>query len=190
MPLPPIHGLDVLYPYFKRKATFDPLALVAGATFVDLEPLVYYLLGLPPDAHMWHGVWHGYTLTLTVYPALVGLFVYTVEHLLENQVWSAYSTLGFKPVKVKYSVLTVYLCCLAGGVSHMFFDMFTHQNLPYVLFPFALNNPLYLGSASGMVEIAALAIAVYSVFLWWRNTKTSQAASEGKPKENRKTSLT
>lgn len=169
MPLPPVHGLVALSPYFKGKAVLDPLALVASATFVDLEPLFYVVAGQPLD----HQMWHGYALALTVYPILVGLFVYSLERFLERNVWSAYRTLGFKPSRVRYSPLTIYLCCLAGGFSHIFLDMFTHQSMPYVIYPLAYGNPFYLGQLSGVVEIAADALAVVSVFLWWKNAKTS-----------------
>ena len=86
MPLPPVHGLVALLPYFKAKSVFDPLALVASATFVDLEPLIYIFMGQQLN----HQIWHGYALALTVYPVIVGLIVYSAEHLLENRLWSAY----------------------------------------------------------------------------------------------------
>jgi hypothetical protein len=180
MPLPPVHGLAVLSPYFKRKATFDPLALVASATFVDLEPLFYILVG---QLNLTHQIWHGYLLVLTIYPVLVGLFVYSMERLLEGKIWSAYNMLGFKPDRVKYSPLTIYLCCLAGGFSHLLFDMFTHQSLPYIIFPVVSGNPFYLGYASGIVEAIALGFAVFSVFLWWKNSKTQSRTSESKPNQ-------
>jgi hypothetical protein len=170
MPLPPVHGLAVLSPYFKSKALFDPLALVAGATFVDLESLFYVLIRQPLD----HQIWHGYALALTAYPVLVGLFVYSMERLLEGNVQSAYVTLGFKPTRVKYPPLTIYLCCLVGGFSHIFLDMFTHESLPYVVFPFASGNPFYLGRASGVVEAVAIGLAVFSVFLWWKNSRSGK----------------
>ncbi len=170
MPLPPIHGFTVLSPYFKHKNLFDPLALVAGATFVDLESLFYVLVGQPLD----HQIWHGYALALTVYPVLVGLIVYFMERLLEGKVLSVYNTLGFKTGRVRYSPLTIYLCCLAGGFSHIFLDMFTHESMPYVIFPFASGNPFYLGQASGIVEAVALGLALFSIFLWWKNSKSER----------------
>ena len=169
MPLPPVHGLAVLSPYFKS-SRLDPLALLAAATFVDLEPLYYVLVGQPLD----HQMWHGFALALTVYPVLVGLVVFSAEHLLEGNLRSAYNFLKLKPTRVKYPSLTIYLCCLAAGLSHIFLDMFTHESMPYVVFPFASGNPFYLGQASGVVEAAALGLAVSSVFLWWKNIKTQR----------------
>jgi len=169
MPLPPVHGLSILSPYFRGKDVFDPLALVASATFVDLESLFYIIAAQPLD----HQMWHGYALALTVYPVLVGLFVYSMERFLEGNVRSAYNIIGFKPSRVRYSPLTIYLCCLAGGLSHIFLDMFTHQSMPYVIYPLAYGNPFYLGQFSSVVEIAATALAVLSIFLWLNNAKIS-----------------
>ena len=168
MPLTPVHGLAVLFLYFKNKRGVDPLALVASATIVDLEPLYYILSGEFLNHHM---MWHGYALTLTIYPILITLTVYVVERLFEKQLWSTYTALGFKPEKVRYSLLSVYLCCLIGGLSHIFFDMFTHKNMPYVVYPLFFGNPFYLGQASGIVEISVIALALYSVYCWYKNTK-------------------
>ena len=105
MPLAPLHGLAVLFLYFKNKKRIDPLALLASATFIDLEPLYYLLIGEPLD----HRIWHGFALTLTIYPVLIALTVYFVEHLFENKLWSAYNTLRLKPHQVKYSLLGIYI---------------------------------------------------------------------------------
>jgi len=174
MPLTPLHGLAVLFFYFKRKRSFDPLALVASATIVDLEPLFYVLSGEFLNHHM---IWHGYALILTVYPILITLALYVVERLFEKQLWSMYTALRFRPEKVRYSLLTVYLCCLLGGFSHIFFDMFTHENMPYVVYPLFFGNPFYLGPASGIVELTVIALALYSVYCWVKNAKTRLAAA-------------
>ena len=168
MPLPPVHGLAVLLLYFKRKDSFDPLALVASATVVDLEPLYYVLVGEVFS----HRVWHGYALALTVYPILVALAVFVVERFFGKQLWSAYSVLRLKPEKTRYSLLSIYLCCLVGGFSHVFFDMFTHQVMPYVVYPLFSGNPFYLGWASGIVESAAIILAAYSVYCWFKMARS------------------
>ena len=174
MPLPPIHGLAVLSLYFNNKVRFDPLALVASATFVDLEPLFYIFIGDPLD----HQFWHGYALALTIYPLLVTLAVYAAERLLEKKLQSAYSVLRLKPTRVRYPLLNVYLCSLIGSFSHMFFDMFTHEDMPYVIYPLAHGNPFYIGQASGIVEAIAVAFAIYSVFLWLKTPKLSNRPAE------------
>ncbi len=168
MPLTPLHGLAVFFLYFKNKRSVDPLALVASAMIVDLEPLYYILSGEFMNHHM---IWHGYALILTIYPILITLAVYVVERLFEKQLWSTYTTLQFKPEKVRYPLLNIYLCCLLGGVSHIFFDMFTHENLPYVVYPLFLGNPFYIGAASGIVELTVIALVLYSVYCWSKTQK-------------------
>jgi hypothetical protein len=167
MPAPPVHALAVLFPYFKHKNWFDPLALAASATVIDLEMLYYFLLGEPLD----HRIWHGFAFTLTVYPVLVGLSVYLVERLLEKKLLPTYNTLRLKPSRGRYPLSSIYLCCLFGGLSHVFFDMFTHESMPYVLYPLLYGNPFYLGQAKFIVEGVVVAFAVYSVYLWWKTQK-------------------
>jgi hypothetical protein len=167
MPLTPLHGLAVLFPYFKNKGGIDPLALLVSATIIDLEPVYYFLIGEPLD----HRIWHGFALTLTIYPVLMGLIVYFVERLFENKLWSAYNALRLKPGQVKYSLLSIYLCCLVGGFSHVFFDMFTHESMPYLIYPLFFGNPFYIGQASGIVEVTVVALTIYSVFCWSKTQK-------------------
>ena len=170
MPLPPVHGLVALSPYFKRKVLFDPLALVVSATFVDLEPLVLGLAGQSVD----HQFWHGYALGLTVYPVFAALTVFFVERTSTGKLTSAYNFLELKQPRVQYPFLTIYLCCIAGAFSHLFIDMFTHQSMPYVIYPLATGNPFYLGQASGVVEIVAAALAIFTVLLWVKNAKAGR----------------
>lgn len=170
MPLTPLHGLAVLFFYFKRKRSVDPLALFASATFVDLEPLYYVLSGEFLNHHM---MWHGYALALTVYPILLALGIYVVERFFDKQLWSTYTALRFKPEKARYPLLNIYLCCLIGGFSHIFFDMFTHENLPYVVYPLVFGNPFYIGTAAVIVELTVVALAVYSVYCWAKTQKPS-----------------
>jgi hypothetical protein len=167
MPLTPFHGLAVLFLYFKNKRRIDPLALTASATFIDLEPLYYILIGEPLD----HQIWHGFALALTVYPVLIAVTVYFVERLLENKLLSAYTALRLKPPQVKYPLLSIYLCCLFGGFSHIFLDMFTHESMPYVIYPAVFGNPFYIGQASIIVEVTVVALALYSVFCWSKTQK-------------------
>lgn len=167
MPLTPFHGLAVLFLYFKNKRSVDPFALFASAAMVDLEPLYYALSGELFD----HRIWHGYALILTIYPILLSLAVYFVERRCEGKLWSAYAALRFKPEKVKYSLLSIYVCCLIGGFSHIFFDMFTHECMPYVVYPLVFGNPFYLGQASGIVELCVVALAFCSIYCWSKTQK-------------------
>jgi len=167
MPLTPLHGIAVLFLHFKDKKRIDPLALLASATLIDLEPLYYFLIREPLD----HRILHGFALTLTIYPVLIGLAVYFVERLFENKLWSAYNALRLKPHQVKYSLSSIYLCCLVGGSSHVFFDMFTHESMSYVIYPLVFGNPFYIGQASGVVEVTVVALTAYSVFCWSKTQK-------------------
>jgi hypothetical protein len=168
VPLTPLHGLTVLPLYFKGRKIIDPLALLASATFVDLEPLFLILVGEPID----HALWHGFALALTIYPVLISLTVYSVERVFEKKLWSAYNTFRLKPFQVKYPIVSIYLCCLVGGFSHIFFDMFTHESMPYVIYPLTYGNPFFLGQASIIVEAAVVALALFSLFYWARMQKT------------------
>ncbi len=169
MPLPPAHALSVLFLFLKNQRFFDPLALLMSATAVDLEPLYYIVVGNALE----HQIWHGYFLLLTVYPLLILLAVYAIENFLPNQLWSTYNVLRWKPVQVKYSLFSIYVCCLIGAFSHVFFDMFTHESLPFVIYPFFVgNNPFYIGNASWVVEAAVVVLALYSIYCWIKSAKS------------------
>ncbi|MBT0159214.1 DUF4184 family protein [Candidatus Bathyarchaeota archaeon A05DMB-2] len=171
-PLPVTHGLSVLFLYFKRKQVFDPLALVMAATIIDLEPLYYMLIGEALD----HQIWHGYALSLTVYPVLISLTVYSVERVFNERLWSTYNSLRLKPTKIRYSMLSIFLSSLIGSFSHILFDMFTHESLPYVIYPLAFgSNPFYIGQFSGIVEVAVVTLASYSLICWVRSNKNEKS---------------
>jgi hypothetical protein len=162
MPITPLHALSLMFLYFRDKKHIDPLALTVSATFIDLEPLYYLLVGETLD----HRIWHGFALAITVYPILVTIGVYITERLFEEKLWSIYNFLKLKPKQVQYPLLTVYFCSLLGGFTHVFFDMFTHKDMPYVIYPLAPGNPFYMGNASIIVEITVILLAVYSVLEW------------------------
>ena len=162
MPITPFHALSLMFLYFKDKKRIDPLALTVSATFIDLEPLYYLLVGEPLD----HRIWHGFALALTAYPILVTIGVYITERLFKEKLWSIYNILRLKPKRVRYPLLTVYLCSLLGGFTHVFFDMFTHKDMPYVIYPLAYGNPFYMGNASIIVEIIVILLAAYSILQW------------------------
>jgi membrane-bound metal-dependent hydrolase YbcI (DUF457 family) len=154
-----------MFLYFKDKRRVDPLALAVSTTFIDLEPLYYILLGEPLD----HRVWHGFTLTLTIYPVLVTIGVYVVERLFENKLLAAYKWAKLKPIKARYPLRNIYLLSLFGGFSHIFLDMFTHREMLWVLYPFANGNPFYIWQASIIVEIAVIVLSIYSLSCWLKN---------------------
>ena len=142
---------------------------MASATIIDLEPVYYLLLGDP----FHHRIWHSYFFALVVFPVLISLAVYLVERRFEQKLSSAYGTLKLKPPQTRYSLSIIYLSCLIGGFSHIFFDMFTHESLPYVMYPLFYGNPFYLGQARFIIEGLAAGLAVYSVYCWWKTSKLS-----------------
>ena len=165
MPITLLHGLAPLFLYFRDRRRIDPLALIVSGTFVDLEPLYYFLIGELLD----HRIWHGFATSFTVYPILIAIGVFEVEHFFEGKLWSVYNSLRIRPNQVRYSMQSIYLCSLIGGMSHVFFDMFTHENMPYVIYPLANGNPFYTGQASMIVEIALVLLAIYSCLHWFKN---------------------
>lgn len=165
MPITPSHGLAFISLYFKDKYRVDPLALTISTTFIDIEPLYYILLGEPLD----HRIFHGFTLALTVYPMLVASGVYIIERLSTHKMCSFYRKMRLNPVKVKYPMLNIYLLSLFGGFSHVFLDMFTHNEMLWVLYPFAYGNPFYNGQASIIVEIAVILLTLYSLKCWLKD---------------------
>jgi hypothetical protein len=169
MPITPLHGLAILFLYFKDKRRIDPLALMVSATFIDLEPLYYLLIGETSG----HRIWHGFALVLTIYPVLVTIGVYLVEYFFKGRLWSVYEAVRLKPTKVQYPLLSIYLCSLFGGFSHIFFDMFTHKNMPYVIYPLVYGNPFYSVQASVIVEIAVVLLSIYSCALWLKQRTSS-----------------
>ncbi|MEM3700869.1 MAG: DUF4184 family protein [Candidatus Bathyarchaeia archaeon] len=162
MPITPLHAFSLMFLYFKDKRRVDPLALAISATFIDLEPLYYLLVGEPLD----HRLWHGFALAITIYPILVAMGVYVVERLFEKKLWTIYNALRLKPMQVQYPFLTAYLCSLLGGFTHVFFDMFTHKDMPYIVYPLAYGNPFYIGNASIFIEIMVIVLAGYSLLMW------------------------
>jgi len=164
MPITPFHAVSLMFLYFKNKRRIDLLALTVAATFIDLEPLYYFIIREPLD----HRIWHGFALALTVYPFLVTFGVYIVEYFFERRLLSVYNALRLKPSQIRYSLITIYLCSLLGSFSHVFFDMFTHEVMPYVIYPLAYGNPFYLGPFSIVVDLAVILLAVYSCLLWLR----------------------
>jgi len=174
MTVTPLHGLALVFLYFKDKRRIDPLALLVSATLIDLEPLYYFIMGDPLD----HRIWHGFAASLTVYPILITIGVYMVERLFDEKLLFVYNGLRLKPNQVKYSPSRIYLCSLIGGVSHVLLDMLTHKNMPYVIYPIANGNPSYIGTASITVEIAVILFVVHSCLRW--NKQFSEASGSSK----------
>lgn len=162
LPTSPLHFLAIAPLHFRRPDVFDITALFYSSMAVDLEMVFSLLLG----GSLTHGVWHSYFSVLTIYPVAVGLFVYAVERLFKGTILGVYRFFRFYPEKVRYPFRTIYLCCLIGGVSHVFFDMCTHEVSSYVLFPLVTENPFWIGDWSYVVFVLMFLLSFYTVFLW------------------------
>jgi len=170
VPLTPLHFLAVASLHFKRPEIFDITALLFSSTFVDLE-LVFFLL---TAHHMSHRLWHSYFFVLTAYPAVLSLILYFAERRFEGKIKSVARFFMFSPKKIKYSFKQIYFSCLIGGVSHIFFDMWTHEVSSYVLFPFYEGNPFWIGEWSIIILSLVALLSIYTVFLWMRQLQDNR----------------
>jgi hypothetical protein len=173
LPPNPLHFSAVAPLHFKWPEAFDITALLVSSTFVDLELLYYFLIGKP----MSHGLWHSYLFVLTIYPVVLSLIVYVAERTIEKTIFGVYRVFRFFPKKVKYSFKTIYLCCLFGGISHIFFDMWIHENSPYVLFPFYEGNPFWIGEWEIIIYVVVALLSFYAVFLWIKQMRLRTSAN-------------
>ena len=164
MPPTPLHFTVIAPLHFKRVETFDITALLLSSTFVDLELLYLLLIGQP----MYHGVWHSYLFTLTVFPVAVSLLVFVAERKFLNTLRSTYKFFRFTPEKLLYSFKKIYLTSLIGGVSHIFIDMWTHRVSPYLLYPSIISseNPFWVGEYEVLVYIGVGLLSLYTIYMW------------------------
>ncbi len=165
MPPNPLHFLSIAPLHFKRPETFDITALLCSSTFVDLELLYLFLIGKP----MLHGFWHSYFFVLTIYPVVLSLIIYVSERKFGKAILRVYNFFRFFPTKTGYSLRAIYLSCLIGGASHIFFDMWVHETSPYILFPYISNeNPFWIGDWSAIIYLLVSVLSLYTIFLWIR----------------------
>ena len=120
---------------------------------------------------MGHGIWHSYLFVLTIYPVALSLIVHIAERRFDATIFGIYRFFRFFPKKVRYSFKTVYFCCLLGGISHIFFDMWVHEISPYVLFPFYEANPFWIGRWSIIIDLIVVLLSFYTVYLWMKQMR-------------------
>ena len=168
MPANPLHFSTIAPLYFFRPETFDITALLWSSTLVDLELLYRLLIGEP----MRHGLWHSYFFVLTIYPIILSLVLFVMETRFEKTISGVYRAFRFFPRKVRYPLGTIYLSSLVGGVSHIFLDMWVHENSAYVLFPFYEGNPFWIGEWGIIIHGLVVLLSLYTVFLWIKRART------------------
>jgi hypothetical protein len=164
LPLSPLHFSAIAPLHFKRPEIFDVTALLCSSTFVDLELLFFFLSGRPT----YHGFWHSYLFVFTIYPVVLGVVIYLMERKFERIILGIYGFFRFYPTNTRYPFKTIYSSCLVGGISHIFFDMWTHENSSYVLFPLRISsgNPFWIGDWDIIIHILVILLSLYTVFLW------------------------
>jgi hypothetical protein len=162
MPANPLHFSAIVSLHFKWSRTFDVSALLYSSTLVDLEILYHLLVGGPTG----HGVWHSYLFILTIYPLVLSFATYGIERKLEEVVRKIHKFFRFSARQVKYPFKKIYLSCLFGGASHIFFDMWTHERSDYILFPFYQKNPFWIGEWSIIIDALTILLSLYTFFLW------------------------
>ncbi|MBD3205825.1 hypothetical protein GF319_05700 [Candidatus Bathyarchaeota archaeon] len=143
MPSNPLHFLAIAFLKIKHRENFDTLSLLLSSTLVDLELLIQTLKGDPPT----HGVFHSYLFLLTVYPLVLSFLITFVR----SCPWRK-----------------IFISCFIGGVSHLFFDMWTHEYSSYILYPcvFQGKNPFFLGGLNQFIRGLVVLLALYSTSSW------------------------
>jgi len=164
LPATPLHFLAIAPLHFSRPERFDITALLYSSTLVDLELLYLFLT----ENHTNHGFWHSYFFVMTIYPVVLSLFIFVSERTLEKTIFKVYRFFRFFPKRVRYPFKTIYFCCLIGGVSHIFVDMWTHENSPYVLLPLYIKNPFWIGEWSIVIQALVILLSLCTLFLWLR----------------------
>jgi len=165
VPATPFHFFAVAFLHLKRPERFDLLALFFSSVLVDLEPLYLIIVGVVPD----HQVWHSFLFATTLYLVAVSAGVWFLENRLSITIARTFSFFGLKPSNIKHSPSSILLSSLVGGTSHVFFDMFTHEEMPYVVYPLSYGNPFWLGPWAPLVGAFVVALSLYSLWIWWRS---------------------
>lgn len=165
MPLPPLHVTAVAWVYFKRRAGIDLAALSLGTTFPDIEPLIAIFAGLET-----HVLFHSF-LGAILFSPLLAVFVWVLEHRVKRVIQFGYRFLRLRSPD-EYRFGAVLLSCMLGWLSHVFFDMWTHELFRYVLFPSVGDNPFWFDyPIVQVVESVVLILSAYSVILWVRHVE-------------------
>lgn len=165
MPLPPLHVTAFAWIYFKKKARIDLAALTLGATIPDVEPLIAIFAGLET-----HVLFHSF-LGAVLFSPLLAVFVWVLERRAERVIHFGYRVLRLQNPG-RYAFGSILLSCLFGWLSHVFFDMWTHETFRYVLFPMVGENPFWFDyPIVQVVESFVLILSAYSILLWVRQVE-------------------
>ena len=162
MPANPLHFFAIAPLYFHFPTKFDVMALLISSTFVDLELVYYFII----NNNTGHGLGHSYFFVLTIYPIVLSVIIFLVKRKFQKSTVEIYNFFRLYPKKINFSFKIIYTSCLIGGVSHIFFDMWTHEYSPYILFPVVEKNPFWIGNWSVIVYAIVAILSLYTLFLW------------------------
>lgn len=152
--------------HFRKRARFDLAALVLASTVADLEVVFSALLGRPEP----HGLFHSYLGAVLLSPVLAAV-VWLLERQAKGLIHFGYSFLRLRDPDA-YPFGSIVLSCLVGWLSHVFFDMWTHEMFHYVLYPIVGENPFWFDYPTvQIVESIVLILSAYSVLLWVRHVE-------------------
>ncbi|MFQ5950657.1 MAG: DUF4184 family protein [Candidatus Geothermarchaeales archaeon] len=165
MPATPLHFLAIAFLYFRSPERFDLVALFFSSVLLDLEPLYLVLVRAVPD----HQVWHSFLFVTTVYLVAVSAGVWLLENRFEGTIARTFSFFRLDASNIKRTPAVILLSILIGGTSHVFFDMFTHEEMPYVVYPLSYGNPFWLVAWDPLVGGFVVALSLYSLWIWWRS---------------------
>ena len=102
--------------------------------------------------------------------------VYVLEARAKGWVQFGYRFLRLKN-PAKYPFSSILLSCFLGWLSHVFFDMWTHETFRFVLFPIVGENPFWFDyPVVQIIESLVLVLSAYSVILWVRQVEARSAS--------------
>ncbi|UCE95583.1 MAG: DUF4184 family protein [Candidatus Bathyarchaeota archaeon] len=171
MPPTPIHFFSIAPLHFIKSGTFDITALLLSSTCIDLELLFFILNGQP----LYHGFSHSYFFALTFFPVMISLVVFVAERKFPEILKSTYKFFRFSPTELKYSFKSIFLSSLIGGVSHIFFDMWTHRVSSYLFYPFVVfssENPFWIGEYEVLIYVIVAFLSICSIYFWIKRMRT------------------
>ncbi len=162
MPFTPFHFGAVLWLYFASRKRVDALALGISSIVIDIEPVVKLWLDLPDK----HGFFHSY-FAVIILSVPISLLSWTIQRKAPGFSRSWYKLLLLRPPNSRVTFVGIFGASLAGGVSHVFLDSFTHMTFKFPFYPVLLNpNPFWLGiEVARTVQTAAVLLSVVSLAL-------------------------
>jgi len=170
VPLTPFHLLPAVPVYFALYRRLNGLAFFLGTFLIDLEPVIYVLLGVPfPTVPLLFGGWasQGYHM-LTHSPFSIVVIIAPTMLLLTKflELGKSFWLEIFPGVEwVYYSWKRTYLSALLGSFVHLGLDVTMHLDIN-LGFPFVdVGNPFVNFSALSMIFFVSLVLILPMYFV-------------------------